>query len=414
LGARALKLAIIGAGTAGLALAVSMAPQHKVTVFEKTPEPSPIGAGVLIQPSGLAVLRDMGLHDGLVQLGARIERLHGTLGTGPDRAWLQKPVLGNHFLKDGWPVMDMRYSAFQEGSFGLGLSRHALISALLGLALERGAQFLGAHDITHLTPGQGLEGFDLTVIANGSFSQLREQAGISSLLRPYPWGALWVLLKDPHHLVGPVLRQWYRGAHQMLGLMPTGFHRLEDQSSSALISLFWSVRADQYEALRSAPLLAWKKKVLALAPQAEFFLDQIHDWDQLAWARYADVRTTQPYQGKVICIGDAAHAMSPQLGQGSNMALMDAWCLAECLSSEDIESALPRYTALRRKHLAAYQFVSKWLTPMFQADGWLLPTLRNVSFWPGSRLPGSSKLAATLLTGYLLHPKGSSVARPKD
>ena len=378
-----------------------MAQAHEVTVFEKTPQPSPVGAGVLIQPSGLAVLQAMGLQNGLLELGSRIERLHGTLKSSGDQAWL-----GAKLINEGWPVMDMRYSAFHAESFGLGLSRHALITALLSQALERGAQFRGGHDVTELTPGQGLEGFDCTVIANGSFSQLREQTGIASTLTPYPWGALWMLLKDPHQAVGPVLRQWYRGAHQMLGLMPTGFHRLEDLGEAPLISLFWSVRADKVEALRAAPLEDWKAQVLSLAPQAKCFIDQIHHWDQLAWARYADVRAPQPYDGRVICIGDAAHAMSPQLGQGSNMALMDAWCLARCLNaSSDMSSAFASYTEHRRRHLAIYQFVSKWLTPMFQADGWLAPTLRNLTFWPGSRLPGSSRLAATLLTGYLLHPK---------
>jgi 2-polyprenyl-6-methoxyphenol hydroxylase-like FAD-dependent oxidoreductase len=392
-----------------LALAALMAPRHQVTVWEKTPEPSPVGAGVLIQPSGLAVLQAMALHDPLVELGSRIERLHGTLGSSGDRTRLSRRVLAR-----GWPVMDMRYESFRPESFGLGLSRHALISALLGHALDAGAEFRGGRDVTQLVPGQGLEGFDLTVIANGSFTQLREQAGISSTLATYPWGALWTLLKDPHQRVGPVLRQWYRGAHQMLGLMPTGFHEIEDKSiegGAPLISLFWSVRADRVEALRTQPLELWKAQVLSLAPEVKFFLDQIQHWDQLAWARYADVRAPQPYCGRVICIGDAAHAMSPQLGQGSNMALMDAWCLARCLDAvpdrdaTHIASAFAAYTAARRKHLAAYQFVSKWLTPMFQADGWFLPTVRNLTFWPGSRLPGSSRLAATLLTGYLFHPK---------
>jgi 2-polyprenyl-6-methoxyphenol hydroxylase-like FAD-dependent oxidoreductase len=392
LGAWALKIAIIGAGTAGLALAALLAPRHEVTIFEKTPEPSPVGAGVLIQPSGLAVLQAMGLQDGLLPLGSKIERLYGTLSAG--------------WLSEGWPVMDMRYSSYRAESFGLGLSRHALISALLAQALERGAQFRGGKDVTQLQPRQGIEGFDCTVIANGAFTQLRAQAGIASTLTPYPWGALWMLLKDPHNAVGPVLRQWYRGAHQMLGLMPTGFHRIEDQKGPPLISLFWSVRADKIEALRALPLDEWKAQVLGLAPQAKFFMEQIHHWDQLAWARYADVRAPQPYFGRVICIGDAAHAMSPQLGQGSNMALMDAWCLASFLNtSADLASAYAAYTTQRRTHLATYQFVSKWLTPMFQADGWIMPALRNISFWPGSRLPGSSRLAATLLTGYLFHPK---------
>ena len=386
-----MKIAIIGAGTAGLALASLLAPRHDVTVLEKTPEPSPVGAGVLLQPSGLQVLKAMGLFDELCKLGSPIEKLYGTLG-------------GN--IANGWPIMDMRYRAFAPTAFGLGLSRHALTSALLHRANSLGVRIQGASEITGLKPGQGLEGFDITVIANGAFSHLREAAGISAQVRPYPWGALWVLLRDPDQTVGPVLRQWYRGANQMLGLMPTGYHSLDDQRGQApWISLFWSVRADRIEALRAQPLEAWKAQVLALSPAAKPFLDQIHHWDQLAWARYADVRCARPYAGKVICLGDAAHAMSPQLGQGSNMALIDATALAQCLEDEPSAKAFETYREVRRLHVATYQFFSKWLTPMFQADGWLMPTVRNLSFWPGSRLPGSSKLAAKLLTGYLFHSK---------
>ena len=92
-----MKIAIIGAGTAGLALASLLAPRHDVTVLEKTPEPSPVGAGVLLQPSGLQVLKAMGLFDELCKLGSPIEKLYGTLG-------------GN--IANGWPIMDMRYRAF--------------------------------------------------------------------------------------------------------------------------------------------------------------------------------------------------------------------------------------------------------------------------------------------------------------
>ena len=189
--------------------------------------------------------------------------------------------------------------------------------------------------------GDGLPGFDLTVLANGTFSQLREPAGIDAQVTPYPWGALWCLLRDPDDAVGPVLRQWYRGAHQMLGLMPTGFHSFEEKQGAAAgpavatrsknapwISLFWSLRADRMEALRAQPLEHWKQQVRSLSPQSESLLGQITSWDQVAWARYADVRCAKPFNGRVVCIGDAAHAMSPQLGQGCNMALIDALTLS--------------------------------------------------------------------------------------
>jgi 2-polyprenyl-6-methoxyphenol hydroxylase-like FAD-dependent oxidoreductase len=379
------KVAIVGAGTAGLCLAALLGKRHRVTVFERTPQPSPVGAGVLLQPSGLQVLQDMGLLEQIQALGAPIERLYGT-------------------LKNGWPVMDMRYEAWRANSFGLGTSRHALTSVLLERALQEGAQVQGDTEVHELKGEHGIPGFDLTVIANGSFSQLREAGDIRSSITPYPWGALWVLLRAPKGALAPELRQWYRGANQMLGLMPTGFHSLEEKSQQApWVSLFWSVRADQVEALRAAPLADWKAQVAALAPNAQPYLDQLHSWEQLAWARYADVRTPSPWRGQVVCIGDAAHAMSPQLGQGSNMALIDAWVLAKSLqnAADDVPTALQSYSRTRKMHLQCYQAASKWLTPMFQSSGVLMPMLRNVSFWPGSRLPGSSRLAATLLTGNL-------------
>jgi 2-polyprenyl-6-methoxyphenol hydroxylase-like FAD-dependent oxidoreductase len=383
------KVAIVGAGPAGLSLASLLAKRHRVTVLERAPQPTPVGAGVLLQPSGLQVLHDMGLLDQVQALGAPIERLYGT-------------------LKNGWPVMDMRYQSWRANSVGLGTSRHALTSVLMGRALQEGAQVQGDAEVHSLNGEQGLPEFDLTVVANGSFSHLREAASIASRSTPYPWGALWVLLRAPAGPLAPELRQWYRAANQMLGLMPTGFHSLAEKQAQQApwVSLFWSVRADQVEALRAAPLADWKAQVVALAPCAQPYLDQIHRWEQLAWARYADVRTPCPWRGRVVCIGDAAHAMSPQLGQGSNMALIDAWVLAQCLhkAGNEVPAALHDYTRTRQRHLQCYQAASKWLTPMFQSSSVLMPMLRNVSFWPGSRMPGSSRLAATLLTGNLFFP----------
>ena len=53
-------------------------------------------------------------------------------------------------------------------------------------------------------------------------------------------------------------------------------------------------------------------------------------------------------------LGDAAHAMSPQLGQGANLALWDAMVLADALSAHG-SRALPAYTRARRPHLGFYQ-----------------------------------------------------------
>lgn len=391
-----MKLAIIGAGTAGLALAALLAREHEVVVFERAPEPRPVGAGILLQPSGMQVLERMAVLSQLLRLGARIERLYGTLREGRG---------------GGWPVMDMRYADHGQGGFGLGLSRHALNAVLLHEAIQAGAQLRGGQTVQQLQPGVGLPDFDLTVLANGSFSTLREAAGIQARVRPYPWGALWVLLRDPEGAVGPTLRQWYRGAHQMLGLMPTGFHddaerlaQAQGSGSGPWLSLFWSMHSERMAALRDKPLTQWKAQLTDLAPHSAPLLAQIQDWSQLAFAQYADVRCARPFAGRVACIGDAAHAMSPQLGQGCNMALIDAWILAQCLRRTPDAGAFPRYAEQRRRHLWAYQALSRGLTPLFQSDGWLAPALRNLVFWPSSRLPGASRMAATILTGHCLNP----------
>ena len=80
--------------------------------------------------------------------------------------------------------------------------------------------------------------------------------------------------------------------------------------------------------------------------------------------------------------------MSPQLGQGANMALLDAWTLAKCLQEEaKIDLALDRYHTLRSSHIGIYQLISRWLTPLFQSHSRAGSRLRDLTFYPASRLP---------------------------
>ncbi|MDN5415923.1 MAG: FAD-dependent monooxygenase, partial [Acinetobacter sp.] len=74
------KFAIVGAGTAGLATAILLAQQNiQVTIFEKVSELEPVGAGLLLQPSGLAVFEHLGVLDDAVKLGAMVTGLEGQL-----------------------------------------------------------------------------------------------------------------------------------------------------------------------------------------------------------------------------------------------------------------------------------------------------------------------------------------------
>jgi len=78
-----LNVAVIGAGIGGMAASIFLARAgHRVTLFERFPEPKPVGAGLLLQPTGLAVLERLGLLDTVLASGARVDRLFGTIPGG--------------------------------------------------------------------------------------------------------------------------------------------------------------------------------------------------------------------------------------------------------------------------------------------------------------------------------------------
>src|SRR6185437_11005605 len=121
--------------------------------------------------------------------------------------------------------------------------------------------------------------------------------------------------------------------------------------------------------LREAGLAAFRDEVLTVAPRAEPILDQIASLEQLTFANYHDVVLDRWATRDVVVLGDAAHAMSPQLGQGCNLALCDAAALADALAEDrPLADALAGYTHARRAHLAFYQLATRALTPLFQSD----------------------------------------------
>lgn len=156
--------------------------------------------------------------------------------------------------------------------------------------------------------------------------------------------------------------------------------------TEALTSLFWSIRLDQDARWRAEPLDVWKARIVSLVPQAEGWLQQIETGDQILTARYGDVRQWSWHKEGLVLLGDAAHAMSPQLGQGVNLALRDASTLAQCLERYPMSEALARYSAARRLQLTYYSWATRGLTPLFQSDfdglalprRWVFRTLQHL------------------------------------
>jgi 2-polyprenyl-6-methoxyphenol hydroxylase-like FAD-dependent oxidoreductase len=139
---------------------------------------------------------------------------------------------------------------------------------------------------------------------------------------------------------------------------------------------------------------------LRYEPAAEFVLDQITDLEQVLAAGYHDVVLWPWHTSRRVFVGDAAHAMSPQLGQGTNLALLDASALAAALSEKPtLGAALEAYSHRRDEHVGFYQFASRWLTPLFQSDLHALGPFRNWAMGFGCRLPFLDREMVRTMTG---------------
>lgn len=372
-----LHVAVVGYGSGGQAAALALARDgHQVEIFERVPAPGPVGAGFLLQPTGLQALWRLGLLGQAWALGAPVARLYGE-------------------TPEGRAVMDMRYAGLDPRLCGLGMQRGALF-ALLHAAIGHEPEIRLHADcaITALACEEGrlrdASGrwhgpFDMVVVADGSASTLRSAVSGMRIDKPYPWGALWCLVPEDDWPWHDELRQRYRRARQMAGMLPVG--RMPGESARKL-SFFWSLPVASFDAWKSAGREAWLQTLGELWPQAREQLGSAFDTGVLARAAYRDAIPKRWWCGRAVLLGDAAHAMSPQLGQGVNMALVDALALAARLrEAENIAQAFDAYQRERRAHLEIYHNYSRWLTPLFQSDHDGVAALRDRAFLSAGRLP---------------------------
>ncbi|WP_347402862.1 FAD-dependent oxidoreductase [Altererythrobacter arenosus] len=380
---------MVGCGPAGLAAALALHRDgHRITLFERFAEPRPLGSGLMLQPSGMAVLHRLGVAHEVAKRGARIDALFG---------------LNEH----GRIALDAPYSSLGiKDAFGLGIHRASLFSVLfdavqiVALPILTGHEVKSSHSTTvgrvlEFADGSRSRPFDLVVDASGWGTQI--EAGKNHGLLPF--GALWASLPvgENDSFARNLLEQRYRRASQMVGVLPIGSRGANDPDE---VAFFWSLRRADHEKWRASALDQWKEEVLSLWPQVEFLLDRIDSHDDLTFARYAH-RTAKRVQGKrLIRIGDAWHSASPQLGQGANMALLDAWGLALGLrEGRTLDEGLRLASAWRGDHVAIYRFVTAAFTPMFQSEASLWPLLRDRVLAPLSRTGPIAALQARLMSG---------------
>jgi 2-polyprenyl-6-methoxyphenol hydroxylase-like FAD-dependent oxidoreductase len=397
-----MRVGVVGCGIGGMASAAILAQDGaEVTVFERFSAPAPVGAGLLLQPSGLSTLARMDLIDHVISRGGPVFRVHGRTA-------------------DGDTVLDLRYGEWRPEAFGLGIHRATLFDALL-LGMERAdVELVCSCEITAIDQpanptliagdGRRFGPFDLVILADGQSSALRTRLFPEAKAALYPWGAVWTTRPDPEGRWRGGLAQTYRAGREMMGVLPIG-EAPGTTGGRDNVAVFWSLRNEQITDWRKAGLNAWRDKARALWPEAADLLDGVAHLEEMTHAVYRNVRARRWVHERVVMLGDAAHGTSPQLGQGANLALSDAAVLGDALDDcSSPDAALALWQEMRRPYVTWTQAMSALLTPAFQSDGWFAPGLRDLALGPLSRAPIAGKLMLNTLVGAARLP---SLALPR-
>lgn len=384
-----LNIGVVGAGIAGLAVAALLTQGgHEVQVFDQFDSPKPVGSGLVIQPVGREVLGAIGADEEAHSKGQLITRMLGHEATHKKR------------------VLDVWYSRSQNSEhYGLAIHRASLFRAILNAALSNGAHLVAGHTVTgrlenRLTFANGKTSapFDLIIDASGTHSPL---SPITT--KPLPYGAIWSTVPWPEDtkLAVDYLSQTYRRADKMLGVLPCGEMPGSDTNMAAI---FWSMPTSTYPNWQANSLESWKAETISLWPAFAPFLETITAHKQMTWAKYSHGTLKKPHGNNIAFIGDSAHQASPQLGQGANMALLDAMALSTALRAAPLPNALALYAKIRQRHVRIYQFMSYAFTSQYQSDSKILPVLRDKFFFPLSQVPPVSTILTHLVRGDMVAP----------
>jgi len=388
-------IAIAGCGVAGLTAGLALARSgHRVTLFEQSTQVGPIGAGVLLQPSGQLVLAELGLLEQVTGHAEPIERLSARTHRG-------------HTL------IDLPYRHRPSEPCAYGLHRGDLFAALHAAVIEAGASIVlaapihrFAEEVNHVelfdSSGASRGTFDVLLAADGSRSSLRDASKLPVMKYAYPHGALWAVGRSD--AVRGKLRQASRGSRQLAGFLPLGEGRC---------SLFWSLECRQLDALHAAGLDAWKQDVLRLMPEAAEMLSQIESFEQTRFATYLHVMMRRWHTSRMMLLGDAAHSMSPHLGQGINLALLDGLTIAGALNTtRSILEAFELHSQLRRAHVRFYSTMTFALSPFFQSRGFLKGLARDVGLPILPRIPTLRRQMVLTMSGMKRSVLGGTLTLP--
>jgi len=388
---KALKIAVIGSGPTGSGAALFLTQKgHHVTVFERQANPKPIGAGFMLQPTGMLMLHKLGLLQKVAERATPINRLYGVNENNNE-------------------VLDLRFDALKNFKHSLGIHRGLIFKVLhdelsnQNITINTGQDVISfKKNLDKIIPvnsnNDDLGKFDLLVIADGSRSKLRDKTSILFKKHWYDWLAMWYVLEDTDFKMGNKIYHKYEKTRKLLGFMPIGFGP-DETNDQRLVNLFYSVPETCLEEIKNGTLENWKDEVIKLDKIGEHYLDQIKSMDDFTYTGYGRMKPNRMYDDKIAILGDAAHGMSPQLGQGISMALIDGHSLAEHISNNNLQQGLANFSKDRLNHLKYYIWADSMAAPLFQSHQPHQAFLRDIGFPILKSVPFTYKLFLETMIG---------------
>lgn len=368
-----LHVLIVGAGIAGASAAILLARAGaRVTLIERAADPTAVGAGIAIAENGLAVLESIGL--------------------GPAIRLVATPVPSPRIV-DG--VGRVLFAPLGPAPKVLMLRRSDLQRVLLdAVASEpRVQQCLGAEVVSSDQRGR---------------LQLRTRQGVVRLRGDFVVGADGV-----HSRVRAAGAHGARlsrpGITYIRALIPSDSARGEEAWTAAGLFGSFAVEGGTYvyasagsralrRALEERDLDGFREAWARAYPPAGAILSGVERWDDLLQNQVIRVATQRWFDRRQVLVGDAAHAMAPNLGQGAGSALVDvAVLLDELRGADDIEAAFARYQRRRQSAVARVARKASWL-------GALAEITHPLGRWARDRLlmPALSRVAGSGANAELL------------
>lgn len=355
-----MRIAIIGAGIGGLVTAAALhRTGHAVTILESRPQAGAIGAGLTLFGNSFEALASVGLGEIIDTLNSTTP---STLRYGqrtPDGRWIAtlpaastKSMRVLHRIDVHAALADSLepgtlHSGCDASVTNVGQTNTELGSPGSGKAVSNKP---GMPEITIASTIDGeaadpISGstakFDLVVAADGIRSTTRKIMGLDTGVRYAGYTAWRGVTDTPIDVLGAAGETW--GLGRRFGVAPLADGRVYWFATESVAEN--STHDDEKEAVLSR-FGAWHEPIRTLIESTDRHAIYRHDVYDLAEPLSSFVK------GRVVLLGDAAHAMTPDLGQGAGQAVEDAATLALLLkgtrSGADIDSALRTYDRVRR------------------------------------------------------------------